>query len=527
MSDVTLEAVSENDPNLKRKPASSAPRATFANDPKKPDFRSAFHVSQLPTWQMIDALLDGTPSMRSGGETYLPRFASEERSNWERRLNCAVLLNYFRKTVEGYTGKPFGKPLEIPEELPESLKPVLEDVDGNGTNFDMFAQRGFEKGVAKGIIHALIDFPTATAEDTAEDEQAKQPIVTLIEPERLIGARCDAEGELTQVRIYECTMEPDGAFGEKKIERVRVIERDKFQVWKREAKRWTIESEGVNTLGEIPLATFNADPEGFMCARPPLLDLAYKNVEHWQSSSDQRNVLSIARFPILVGTGVNPSDPLTIGPNSYFGMREPSADLKFVEHSGAAISAGRQDLEDLKAEMAILGLTLLLPQQSGAPTATAKAMDGVESVTELQRLVMTYENFLNEVNYWLARWQDVPEEEAADLPKIRINQDYAKLLNMDAGVNALLTARAGKDISRDALIDALKRRNMLPADFDKKKNDEALKEEAKSAGNGLPPAAPSRFGLRATPAPAPEKKVKPKLKITRDSAGKATAIEEE
>lgn len=489
MADAYLEPVSETDPNLKKRGSTTAMPVTMDNDPKKPNYRSSFHVKQLPTWLMIDALLDGTEAMRASGESYLPRFASEERSNWERRLNCAVLLNYFRKTVEGYTGKPFGKPLEIPEELPESVKPVLEDVDDNGTNFDMFAQRGFEKGVAKGLVHALIDFPTADADDTAETEMQRKPVVTLIEPERLLGARCDADGSLTQVRISECSMEPDGAFGEKQIERVRVIERETWQVWKKEtkAKKWVLESEGVNSLGEIPFTTFNADPHGFMWARPPLLDLAYKNVEHWQSSSDQRNVLSIARFPILVGTGVNPQDPITIGPNSYFGLREVGANLKFVEHSGSAINAGRQDLEDLKAEMSILGLTLLLPQQSGAPTATAKAMDGVESVTELQRLVMTYENFLNEVIYWIARWQDVPDEEVDELPKVRINQDYAKLLNMDAGVNALLTARAGKDISRDALLDALKRRNMLPPDFDKDADAEKIKEEGAGTAEGLPP----------------------------------------
>jgi hypothetical protein len=37
---------------------------------------------------------------------------------------------------------------------------------------------------------------------------------------------------------------------------------------------------------------------------PPLLDLAYLNVKHWQSQSDQDNILHIARVPILALIGV-------------------------------------------------------------------------------------------------------------------------------------------------------------------------------------------------------------------------------
>lgn len=534
MADTRLEAVPDIAVSQASAPRSVSTSASLTNDPKKPDFRCEFYTDQAPRWCMIDALLGGTESMRAAGERYMPRFDTEAQSNWRRRLESAVLLNYFRKTVVGYTGKPFGKPVEIPEDLDDSLKEILEDVDGNGTDFHTFAQTGFEKGVSKGIVHALIDFPDMPADATAEDDSKTQPRVMLIEAESLIGARRNSDdGNLDQVRIYECSVEPDGEFGEKTVERVRVIERTTWRVYKRDklGKRWNIEASGTNSLGEISLVTFRTDPEGFMRSRPPLLDLAYKNIEHWQSSSDQRNVLTVARFPILVGAGVNPQDPMTIGPNNYIGLREPSASLKFVEHGGAAINAGRTDLEDIKAEMAILGLTLLLPQQSGAPTATAKAVDGAESVTELQRLVGLYENFLNEVNYWIARWNGMDHEEACDLPKIHINQDYAKLLNMDAGVQSLLAARASKDISRSALIAALKRRNILPQDFDEEDDQELLDEEAAKAPQGLPPAIPGKFGFgqkpEVMPAPNLPAAKKKKISITRDENGKMSEIEEQ
>lgn len=474
-------------------------RTDAGMDPAQPDFRSDFHTDQMPRWMMVDALWGGTETMRIAGEAYLPKYQNEPEKNWQVRLSRAVLLNYFRKTVVGYVGKPLGKPLVIPEELPDEIKSLLEDVDDAGTNIDMFAREALTKGISKGMVHAYVDFPPAPEEgQSAADEASKQPYVVLINPEMVLGARCEkdedsGQEELTQVRILECTTEPNGEFGEQTVERIRVLEKTQWRLYRRteQAKKvtWVLESQGVNSLGEIPFVTFYADKEGFMRSRPPLLDLAYVNVEHWQSNSDQINVLTVTRFPILYGSGINPEDPLEIGPNSYFALRDPQAKLAYAEHSGAAITAGRTNLEDLKAEMATLGLSLLMPSNSGAPTATAKALDGAEAITELQAMVGNFENFINEIVYYMARWKGLPEDQAYDLAKVLVNSSYVDALGLADNVQALLTTRAGRDISRSALLAALKRRNLLPADFDEEEDAEKLKEEAAASGNGMPPKA--------------------------------------
>ena len=69
----------------------------------------------------------------------------------------------------------------------------------------------------------------------------------------------------------------------------------------------------------------------------PLLDLAWLNIAHWQSSSDQRHVLTVARFPMLAGSGVPENTNVVVGPDRM--LTTPNADGKFyyVEHTGAAI----------------------------------------------------------------------------------------------------------------------------------------------------------------------------------------------
>jgi hypothetical protein len=61
-----------------------------------------------------------------------------------------------------------------------------------------------------------------------------------------------------------------------------------------------------------------------------------------------------------------------------------------------------------------------------------------------------------------------------------------------------MTARAGRDISRKALLDAMKRRGILPETFDMEEDQEQLALEASQApggGDGLPAKKPSKTGL--------------------------------
>jgi hypothetical protein len=162
-----------------------------------------------------------------------------------------------------------------------------------------------------------------------------------------------------------------------------------------------------------------------MITQPPLMDLAWLNIAHWQSSSDQRHILHIARVPILFAKGMDASDSqIEIGPNRIIIAEDNSADIKFVEHSGAAIAAGHQDLLDLEEKMAVMGLDLIA-RRPGQPTATEKAIDHAQSNAFLHMLVDDLRDHLNAVLRLAALWFGLPEAAAGQvvLPKyFPINQ---------------------------------------------------------------------------------------------------------
>nr|WP_175472321.1 DUF4055 domain-containing protein [Pseudomonas sp. NFACC25] len=125
----------------------------------------------------------------------------------------------------------------------------------------------------------------------------------------------DEDDKLTEIRIKESAVVADGEWGEKEVTRVRVFKRDG------EVVTWSVYDgedgspialEQPFALKEIPVVAVHSSPvvaSGELMAAPPLIDLAYGNVQHWQEKSDQLNILRVARIPVLFASGVA-DDPL-------------------------------------------------------------------------------------------------------------------------------------------------------------------------------------------------------------------------
>jgi hypothetical protein len=116
---------------------------------------------------------------------------------------------------------------------------------------------------------------------------------------------------------------------------------------------------------------------------PPLLDLAFLNVKHWQSQSDQDNILHVARVPILAIIGADEDDQIKIGQQA---VKVPlNGDIKFVEHTGKAIEAGHDSLEKLELQMIQTGAELLV-MKPGQRTATESNNEAEGNKSDLQRI---------------------------------------------------------------------------------------------------------------------------------------------
>ncbi|WP_163998668.1 DUF4055 domain-containing protein [Pyxidicoccus caerfyrddinensis] len=475
---------------------------------------SSTYRDMLPDWELVLALLGGTRAMRAAGRKYLPQYAREEDAAYRERLNRTVLFNYFAKVLSFLATRPFSKPVRLGESAPEELKALAEDVDRLGSDVTSWARAVFKDGLAKGLTHVLVDFPAVDPEAvrTLEDEKRAglRPYFVHVPAEALIAAYVevvDGEERLTHARIRESEVRREG-FEEVKVERVRVLEPDSWAVYERSGtSEWAQVGGGPNKLGFIPLVTWYAHREGFQLAKPPLLDLAHKNVEHWQSSSDQRNVLTVARFPMLAASGVAPppgsgedggqGGGLKVGPHSLLTTESPQGKFYYVEHSGAAIEAGRKDLEDLKEEMAALGVELLV-RKSGSSTATEKSINTAQSHSELQALAESFGDALELAFHFAARWLGLEVEDGA--LKVEVHTDFGLSEGDAQGLDVLFKARAAREISRQAFLTELKRRGVLAPDFNAEVDADLLQAEGPALGTLRPAPAP---GTSAGQQPSP------------------------
>lgn len=460
-------------------------------DPRSPATTSHAWDLMMPRWSKINALLGGTETMRAAETAYLPQHEEESDFAYSERLSKAVLFNATELTLDSMVGRPFADPVKQLD-VPDVVAAWLEDVDLQGTDVHTFARDWFRAGMAKAFSHVMVDFPRprqvtddagAPRERTLEDDRVDnlRPYLVEVKPENVIFARAetvDGREVLTHVRIQEVVTEVDG-FAEVQIEQIRVWEPGLITVFrKKENARKDDEWEQVDQyeygLDFIPMVTFYAARDGFMEGKPPLTDLADLNVAHWQSDSDQTSIMTVSRFPMLAATGITTDgggSDTTVGPNVQLEASDPQAKFYYVEHSGKAIAAGRQDLLDKEERMAEYG-SQFLKKRPGTATATARALDSAESTSPLQDMATRFENALNTALQIMGIWANQQETGALEIMK-----DFGPEEIEAADFDALKDARTRRDISRKTYLEELGRRGVLSDEFDADEDAAELERE--------------------------------------------------
>jgi hypothetical protein len=164
---------------------------------------------------------------------------------------------------------------------------------------------------------------------------------------------------------------------------------------------------------------------------------------------------------------------MPLGPKKILSTTDSSGRWYYVEHTGAAINAGRQDLEDLETRMSHYGAEFMT-QRPGSTTATARALDTAESTSPLQDAVIRFNDALLQALVITGKWLSLKEKETGT---VTICTDFTAVGTDQADYAALTTARTGRDISRQTLVRELQRRGTLSDDFDPEKDLEELKNE--------------------------------------------------
>lgn len=465
------------------------------NDPTKdPSIPSSAYMHMAPKWSMIETLLGGTSALREAGEDYLPKHTAETQGDYDSRLGQAILYNVTELTLDSLVGRVFREEMKLNDDVPQQIRDLSDDIDLQGNTASTFCTLWFREALAKGFAHCYIDMPALNAEDRAQrtlaDDMAenRRPFWSLVRPENLIFAFYETYNgveTLTHARIVEHKSELDG-FAEVCKTYIRVLTPGHWQLWhntsegqKNRKPKWEVESEGDFDLPIIPLVTFYTNKQGPMRAKPPLEDLAYMNIRHWQSNSDQINVLTVARFPMLASSGAQveagkSSQP--IGPRQLLSMRDPNGRFYYVEHSGKAIQAGQDDLEKLEDQMAAYGAEFLRRQVAGR-TAFERAADQNEAISPLKRMGIEFGKSVQQALEVTGMWLSIDGKETGT---VTVNLEFTEEQEtLPVAVVALTEARKRGDISRRTWINEMKRRSFVDPTLDTEAEIKQIEKEFK------------------------------------------------
>lgn len=371
----------------------------------------------VEAWDINDALMGGTLEMRRQGEVYLPKWPNEDPEGYKERLRVATLLPAYEESIKQNIGRVFAEPTVLSQDTPESIITLAENIDMEGSRLDVWAQQFFGIAFEYGLAHALVDYPRTNTEEirTKAEEQAvgARPYVTMLNPRQVIGWKSKVvKGKvvLTDLRVKEVIVVDGDDYGQTKVEQIRHIMPGKVEIYRRNtgndgSASWTIHEQWETSRDDIPLVTLYTKRTGFMRGSPPLLNLALLNIKHWQSQSEQDNILHVARVPLLVVYGLEAGQELTVGSSTatQFGNREQQG-MEYVEHTGSAIDSGKTSLDDLENQMRQAGAKLLRAENTSTKSVDQTNEEHMQENSPLYTMASSLEDALDNILQIMAEW---------------------------------------------------------------------------------------------------------------------------
>jgi len=457
--------------------------STSAGGEDSPFTRTRAVLDMMKGWEIMKAVTEGTDYLRQNSEAFLPLEPREDFDAYLARVNRAVFSPFTQRLIRAATGLVLRKPITLTGD-PYWTEMFKMDVDGCKSDLDEYARRILMCSLTYGQSHILVDYPAPSGARSLAEERAqdRRPYWIEVDPTNLYGWRLDREtnyGNLVQARIAEKAVLPSGQFGEKVFDQIRVIEPGRYRVFRKKEqieemydvsdnssvgefevattqKDYAQVESGSFSLGEIPLVTIYSGKTDNLVSKPPLLDIAYLNIAHFQRQADLIHSLHVASQPMLVMEGYDDqTKDLAISVN-YAMATQPGNKVYYVEPASSAFDAQSAEIKELQMQMATLGISTLSQQKFVAESADARRLDRVDTNSMLAMVSMELEQKLQKAFNLSAQYVGI------EPPEVKISRDFdiERLIGQD--ITALTSLFDQQVIDREEFRDILVQGEVLP-----------------------------------------------------------------
>lgn len=448
---------------------------TQVNDP------STAWVNQEPHWGLIEHLLGGTYKIRKGTRKFLPQEPRELDEAYDNRLQRSVLAPYYVRLERMLAGMLTRKPVRL-DDVSDQIREQLFDVDLQGNDLQTWLYNTSRICIRYGHVGVLVDAP--------KSGDNGRPYWITYTPRDILGWRtemADGQQKLTQLRLFEKVLIPDGLYGEKQVEQVRVLTPGAFEIFQKDQKGdFRVVDEGTTSLSDIPFSVAYSNRVGVLESFPPLADIAELNLQHYQVQSDLGNQLHISAVPMLALFGFPAAaEEISAGPGEALALPE-GASASYIEPAGNSYDAQFRRLDQIALQINELGLAAVMGAKLSAETAESKRIDRSQGDSTMMVVAQQMQDMIDNCLRFHADY--LQESQAGSS---LVNRDFMGARLEPQEIQALLQLYTAGTVTQETLLLQLEAGEVLGDDFDVE-----AELEATQAG-----------GLLETPQPVPEQEV--------------------
>ena len=435
--------------------------ATNVNDP------NTAWVNMEPHWVLIETLMTGTYGIRKKHRTYLPQEPRELDEAYDNRLMRSVLAPFYARLERMLAGMLTRKPVRL-SDVADVITEQLFDVDLQGNDLNVWTYETARKCIRYGHVGVLVDAPAAG--------QNGRPYWVTYTPRDILGWRYEMENgkqRLTQLRLVEKILVPDGLYGEKEIEQVRVLTPGAFEIHQKNQRgEFVVTDEGRTSLSEIPFSVAYSNRLGLLESRPPLADIAELNLKQYQVQSDLDNQLHISAVPMLAFYGFpQATEEVSAGPGEAIAFPAEGR-AEYIEPGGRSYEAQFKRLDQVAQQINELGLAAVLGQKLSAETAEAKKIDRSQGDSTMMVIAQQMQDLIDNCLVFHAEYMQ--ERNAGSS---FVNRDFLASRLEPQEIQALLQLYSAGSITQKTLLDQLAEGEVLGDEFD-------VEEELEATQNG-------------------------------------------
>lgn len=428
----------------------------------RPDYTCEAYQEMLPYWTLCDDVEAGTKRLRDKAADYLPRFEAESLKDWEARLSMTFVDDHYAQTLEDLVGMVCAEDVALdPKTAPKQILEYMDDVDGEGNALAVFARELLNDAIDEGHAAIYTDYPNTPAlrdalqrDLTLADvrERNLRPYWAKYKASDILSWRYAKMGSvyvLTKVVLRERVTQNVGLYGSTTVHQYRIVEqatvldareqvvslgpisftvKQKAESTNPKSDFIIVEEGKIQGPKQIPLRiVYGGKKLGRMHSRPFLIGLAMTNVEEAQVKSDYAAVMHKCNIPTPVFIGRRPD---ANGQMAEIQMGQgidisQGGDAKMLEPSGAALTATRDRLGDIRLQLRRQGATLELDDQRRRQlTATEASINAAQRNAKLGKAARSLRDALEGAGGDMAAFENVPLPKGGKLGFI-VNTDFS------------------------------------------------------------------------------------------------------